>query len=209
LDIAIRRKTRAGMKFLHVLDGAAPEDIEAYKAQNKDALNNPFAAVADFFSNRAGSISAIQGDANLAQIEDVMHHIRTWWVASPVPMSLLGYGQDLNRDVLEEQNLQYERSLIQVTQWVEDQIVRPLLEREWLLNGILADGLEYEIAWQSKQTASAAVLLAAADAALRLRALGLSNERIAKALAPYIPGITAEDLEGELLRMAADAEALV
>lgn len=214
LDIAVRRRTRAGMKFLHVLEGAQKEDIDAYKAENQDVLRNPFAAVADFFSNRPGSITAIQGDAQLGQIEDVLHHIRTFWVASPVPMSLLGYGQDLNRDVLEEQKAQYDRALAQVTQWVEDEIVRPLLERQWLLLGYLPESLAYEIAWQVKSTLTAADLRDVADAALRLQALGFPDEAIRTLIGQFLPGIDLESLMGaqpqsDSGRMADEADALL
>ena len=187
LDIAVRRKTRAGMKFLHVLDGASAQEIEAYKADNADALDNPFAAVADFFSNRPGSISAIQGDANLSQIEDVMHQIRTWWTASPVPMSLMGYGQDINRDILEEQAKQYRENLEQIKAWAEDEIVVPLLERQWLLAGILPEGLDYEIVWQAKETLSATDLVQVVDAAMRMRILGVRDDLVAQVLARFLP----------------------
>ena len=45
LDIAIRRKTRSGLRYLHVLEGASAAEIEAYKAANKPALDDPFAAL--------------------------------------------------------------------------------------------------------------------------------------------------------------------
>ena len=140
VDIAVRRKTRAGMKYIHQFPaGTSGENIEKYKQINKAAIDDPFAAVADFFGT--ADIHAVQGDARLQEIADVLHHIRTWWTASPVPMSLIGYGQDLNRDVLEKQKEQYDEELDPITQWVEDEILKPLLERQWLLAGILPEGL--------------------------------------------------------------------
>jgi len=177
-DVAVRRKTRAGMKFLHVLEGASEAEIRAYRAANKDALNNPFAAVADFFTNKAGSISTVQGDARLGEIEDVQHHIRTWWVASPVPMSLLGYGQDLNRDVLAQQKEQYDEAVPNVTGWVEGQFVRPLLELQWLLQGIWPGSLEYEVIWASKKVPTPGDVRDLADALVRLKATGLFSEEL-------------------------------
>lgn len=148
----------------------------------------------------------VQGDANLSQIEDVMHHIRTWWMASPVPMALMGYGQDLNRDVLEEQSEQYQRALEQITQWVEDELVVPLLERQWLLAGILPEGLDYEIIWKVKSSLTAADLRDAADAALRLMALGLGQEAVFEILGKFLPGIDLSALasETEAARMGAE-----
>lgn len=151
LDMAIRRKTRAGLKMLHVIEGADDGQIQAYRERNKEVLNDPFAAVADYFTNKPGSIQTVQGDTQLGNIEDVTHHIETFWVASPVPMSLLGYGRDLNRDVLEEQKEQYDEQLPTVTRWVETQLLKPLLELQWLLAGIWPPDLEYRVVWNVKK----------------------------------------------------------
>lgn len=188
LDIAIRRKTRAGMKYVHSLEDASDAEIEAYRIRNQDALDDPFAAVADFFSSKRTNIQAIQGDANLAQIDDVVHHIRTWWIASPVPMSLLGYGQDLNRDVLGEQSEQYNRACEEMSRWVSEQIVRPLIERQWLLKGIWPAALTWEIEWASKQPMTAVSLADAARAlaALRMTAL-FTDETLLRMFGRFVP----------------------
>lgn len=202
-DIAIRRKTRAGMKYHHVVDGDAGA-IEAYKKINKDALNNPFAAIADYFTNKPGSITAIQGDAQLEEIGDVMHHVRTWWVASPLPMSLIGYGQDLNRDVLDKQKEEYDEELPPITAWVEREFVKPLLDLQWLLDGILPEGLEYEIGWKAKQAFKPEALSKIADAILRLKAAGVSPLIIPLLLGQFLPGI---DLDSLIALPDADAPA--
>ena len=192
LDIAIRRKTRAGMKFVHSLEDASEADILAYQARNKAVLSEPFAAIADFFSNKRTSIQAIQGDAHLSEIEDVLHHIRTWWVASPVPMSLLGYGQDLNRDVLGDQKDQYDGVKEDQSAWVTGQFVKPLIERQWLLKGIWPEGLVWSAEWAAKRVLTATTLKEAADAMLKLKALGLRDETIVRLLSRFIPGFDAE-----------------
>lgn len=193
LDIAIRRKTRAGMKYVHSLEEANEADVEAYKVRNKAALNEPFAAVADFFSNKRTSIQSIQGDARLSEIDDVLHHIRTWWTASPVPMSLLGYGQDLNRDVLDEQKQQYDAVKESLSDWVTQQIVTPLVERQWLLKGILPAGLDWSVEWASKQPFKAADLGEAAKALTLLRATGvLTEETLIRLFSRFVPGFDAD-----------------
>lgn len=192
-DIAVRRKTRAGMKYLHVIEGDETA-VETYQRQNKDTLRNPFAAIADFFVNKKATIQAIQGDARLGEIDDVLHHIETWAVASPVPLALIGYGKDLNRDILEQKLEQYERALEPVTQWVIDQLLKPLIETQWLLQGIWPGGMEYDIIGASKKTLTAEALGAAAEAGLKLRALGWPDEVIIETLAPLIPGLDAEAL---------------
>jgi hypothetical protein len=189
-DIAVRRKTRAGMKFLHVVEGASEPDIERYKERNRDVLDNPFAAVADYFTNKPGSLQTIQGDARLSEIADVTHHIRTWWIASPVPMSLLGYGQDLNRDVLEKQKEQYDEALEPIKTWVGQQFVKPLLERQWLLTGIWPGGLGYELKWPTTQVVTPEELKMLAEALVRLRATMLfPDEILLQIAASILPGI--------------------
>lgn len=203
LDIAIRRKTRAGMKYVHSLEDASPADIDAYRERNKAALNEPFAAIADFFSNKRTSIQAVQGDARLAEIEDVLHHIRTFWIASPVPMSLLGYGQDLNRDVLEEQKAQYDRALEEMSAWVSSQFVVPLIERQWLLKGIWPQGLNWNVEWSSKEAFTVVDLELAAKALTLLRASGLfSDETLLRLFSRFVPGF---DVEAEIKALKEEA----
>ncbi|MCX6786836.1 MAG: hypothetical protein NTU85_03445 [Candidatus Kaiserbacteria bacterium] len=187
-DIAVRRKTRAGLKYVHKFpDGTDRSVIEEYKQLNRDSLENPTAAIADFFGSVA--VDVVQGDAQLSEIGDVLHHIRTWWLASPAPMSLLGYGQDLNRDVLEKQEEQYQRALEGLTAWPETEFVKPLLERQWLLAGIWPAGLVYTIKWQAKQPLTAANVQKAADAGLKLKAIGWPDELVARVLGMLLPGV--------------------
>jgi hypothetical protein len=194
VDVAIRRKTRAGMKYVHKFPpGTDSSVVDGYMTRNKDALDNPFAAVADYFGTV--EISAVQGDARLQEIADVLHHLRTWMTASPVPVSLIGYGQDLNRDVLREQKDQYEEETDPLTQWVEDDLLMPLIERQWLMLGLWPESLEYEIEWTVKGKLSAADIRDAADAALRLRAVGLSDAVIMSILTRFLPGIDLEALQ--------------
>lgn len=200
LDIAIRRKTRAGVKYVHSLEDASEADIEAYRQRNRAVLDDPFAAVADFFSNRRTAIQAIQGDARLGEIEDVMHHIRTFWLASPVPMSLLGYGHDLNRDVLEEQETQYRRGLEQVTQWVTGHFVQPLLERQWLLKGIWPASLKWHVEWAGKEPATTQNIADVANAIVALRATNLLTEAtLLRLLSHVLPDF---DVQAELEALA-------
>lgn len=193
-DIAVRRKTRAGMKYVHSLEGANESDIEAYKEQNKDALGNPLAAIADFFSNKKTTVEAIQGDARLSEIDDVLHHIRTWWIASPVPMSLLGYGQDLNRDVLDEQQKQYDRALDAVAQWIDKEILQSLIELQWLLKGIWPASLTYDIIRPSRHPLTPTDVKAAGEGIKALKETGIVvDELLLRFLAQLLPGLDADE----------------
>lgn len=204
LDIAIRRKTRAGMRYVHVLDGASQAEIEAYKAANAQALDDPYAAVADFFFNKAGGLQAIQGDARLSDIDDVLHHVDTFGVASLVPLELIGYGRNLNRDVLEEKKKQYDEALGSVRGWLEWELIRPLLERQWLLLGIWPDDLEIDLQWKAKKDPSPTDLkdLALFGTAVKAAKL-LTAETTLRIMATRLPDF---DVEAELLALAAEEE---
>ena len=200
LDIAIRRKTRAGMRYVHSLEDASEPEIDAYKTRNRAVLGDPSVAIADYFSNKRTSITAIQGDAHLSEIDDVLHHIRTFWLASPVPMSLLGYGQDLNRDVLDEQEEQYRRSLESISEWVFGQFVKPLIERQWLLKGIWPDSLTWTAEWANKVPVTAAGMDLAAKALVSLRATSLlTDETMLRLLSNVLPDF---DVAAELKALA-------
>ena len=190
-DIAVRRKTRAGMKYLHVVEGADDNALRDYKENNKAALDNPFAAIADFFTNKPGSITTVQGDQTIGAIDDILHHIDTLGVASPIPLELIGYGRDLNRDVLDAKKEQYDEALPSITQWVEDEFVKPLVERQWLLDGIVPEGVKYEIEWQNKAWVSAKDLLDVANAATALRTAfpTIPEETLISILQRFLPGI--------------------
>jgi len=200
LDVATRRKTRAGMKYNHQFPQGTPRtQIEEYKVLNADILNSPLAAIQDFFGT--AEIKPIEGDAKLGEIEDILHHIRTWWIDSPVPMSLLGYGQDLNRDVLQEQKEQYDEALEELRPWVEKEILRPLFELAWLLAGILPETLTVEYRWKAKRVLKPVDLRDIADAGARLRALGMPDASVWSLLQRFLPDV---DLD-ELLKPAGDA----
>lgn len=191
LDVAVRRKTRAGLRFVHKLIGANWEQVEEYKRQNQDVLNDPFIALADFFINFEGGIEAIQGDANLDAIGDVLHHLRTWAISSPIPLPLLGYGENVNRDVLKEQQEQYHLALMEITSWAIGDLVEPMVKLQWLLDGIWPASLKYTIAQPTTEALSAETVKAAAEAAVKLKAAGLPAEFLWPVVARLIPTLDA------------------
>jgi hypothetical protein len=187
-DVAVRRKTRAGMKYNHQFPpGTTRPQIDEYREVNAEILDEPLAAIQDFFGT--AEIKTVEGDARLGELNDIVHHIRTWWLASPVPMSLLGYGQDLNRDVLKEQKAQYDEAVEELRPWVEKEILTPLFELAWLLAGILPETLDVTYQWHSKTVLTPADLRDLADAGVKLRALGFSDAAIVALLQTFMPGL--------------------
>lgn len=195
-DISVRRKVRAGMILHHVVEGS-PSDVETYKEKNKKAEDNPFAAVRNYYTNKKGSITAIQGDAHLNEIADIVHHIETMFTASDIPMELVAYGGDLNRDVLGEKKAEYDETLDDGREWLAEEILKPLHELQWLLKGILPENIEYSIGWRKAKSLTPTMLRDLADGIMRLRVLGVKVELLQALLAQFIPGIDLDILNDD------------
>ncbi|MFN2288665.1 MAG: portal protein [Chromatocurvus sp.] len=165
-DLVIRRRTRAPLRLSHVLEGASAEDLDIYRAQIEDDQKE---ITTDFFSNRKGSVTAVQGDANLEQIADVSYLLDTFYAGSPAPKGLFGYSGDLSRDILEDLKRDYfeEIDALQDTlSAVYDQGFR----LDLLLAGINPEAEAFEVVFAERRTET---LNQAADRALKYQALGV------------------------------------
>ena len=195
LNVAVRRKAGGAQIRHHVIEGS-PADVETYKENNKAALGK-LAAVIDFFSNKQSSLTIHQGDGNLDKIGDVNHHVATMMAASDVPMELIVYGEGLNRDILGEKKEEYEETLSQGREWLTSQILKPLLERQWLLKGILPANVGYEIMWRTAKALTPADLRDLADALSRYKLLGVKDEIIQALAALYLRNVDIDILNSE------------
>lgn len=208
-DIYVRRRSRAGIKYLHVIEDGTPSDIDTYKEKNKEALENPLAAQADFFTAKKGSIQVVEGDNNIGEMSDIMHNIESLLIASPVPSGLIGYGKDYNRDTLTMQNEQYKVTIDFLTDmWVGAQFIKPILERAWLLQGIVPENLDYDLLWRYRVVLSPAELTDVAEAALKFKASGWGKELIAKMFYRYVPKTTIREMLDGMDDVVVDANDL-
>lgn len=103
-DLVLRRRMRAPLKLAHVLEGAQDEDLIKYR---KDVEAKQGDVTTDYYLNKKGGVSAIQGDANLDHIADVVHLLDTFYAGAPAPKALFGYSEGLNRDILEDLKRDY------------------------------------------------------------------------------------------------------
>lgn len=191
-DLVLRRRLRAGLKFLHSIDGT-PNDLARYREQNKQVLENPFAVQSDIFINRQATVTELVGDTAVDRIEDVIHLLHTLFVRGQFPKALLGYEQSINRDVLREQMKQYTKFL-RTASWRMSIVLREIFRRVLLLNGIDDEGVEYEIRWRWRSDDE---LKETTDMAIKLLATGrLSSETFYRLL--NVPGLT---WEGEAARI--------
>jgi hypothetical protein len=195
LNIAVRRKQGGAMMRQHVVEGS-PADLQKYKEDNEKVLGK-LAAVTDIFSNKPSSLFIHQGDGNLDKIGDVTHHVATVMAASDVPMELIVYGDGLNRDILGEKKEEYEETLSQGREWLTEQMIRPLLERQWLLNGILPASVNYEIIWRTAKPLTPADLRDLADALSRYKLLGVEDGVIKQLAALYLRNVDVDILQSD------------
>jgi hypothetical protein len=195
-DLAVRRKVRAGMRLHHVIEGNEA-DVKAYKEMNQAALDNPTAAHLDIFSNKPGSITVVQGDAHLNEINDILHQVATMFAASDVPMELVAYGEGLNRDILSEKKDEYDESLDDGREWVTEEFLKPLIERQWLLKGILPANVEYKIIWRKAKSLTPADLRDLADAGSRFKILGVKDEIVQLLMASFLRDVDVDILNSD------------
>lgn len=103
-DMVIRRRMRAPLRMVHVLEGASDDDILKYR---KTVEGEKGEIATDFYLNRKGGVTAVQGDENLGDIEDVTHLLDTFFSGSPAPKALFGYTSGISRDILDDLKRDY------------------------------------------------------------------------------------------------------
>lgn len=103
-DMVIRRRMRAPLRMVHVLEGAQPDELLTYR---KTVEGEKGEIATDFYMNRKGGVTAVQGDENLGDIEDVTHLLDTFFAGSPAPKGLFGYTAGMSRDILDDLKRDY------------------------------------------------------------------------------------------------------
>lgn len=170
-DLVIRRHERAPMRTAHVLKGASPEKLAEYKAktedEQKDIANN-------YYMNVDGSVTALQGDANMDQIADAVHLLETFFSGAPAPAGLFGYTEDISRDILEDLTQDYYQEVDSV-QTILAHCYRQGFELELMLQGIDPSNYDFEVGFIERLTETPNQ---AADRALKVQAMGASQETV-------------------------------
>ncbi|NRD80293.1 minor capsid protein [Bacillus sp. BRMEA1] len=156
-DLVVRRRTRAVPRRLHSVgtkdNPGEWSDVKTYKEENK--LDNPkvAAATTDFFGNGLTDIKDLNGDAHLDHIKDVEHLQEIYMIGTGVPLHLLGFGKNVNRDIVEDQKKQFEedtQELRDLLEYGDDSPfsgLRALFELELNLNGIDPSLVDLNFLW--------------------------------------------------------------
>lgn len=165
-DVVIRRRMRAPLRMAHVLKGAAKSEVDEYRAQvEKDQAHGN---VTDYYMNREGSVSAVQGDSNLDQMADIVHLLDTFFSGSPLPKGMAGYTDGLARDILEDLKRDYYDE-IDVAQDIQAAVYREGFFLHLLLKGINPYAEDIKITFKQRRTETMSQTM---DIGLKMQALG-------------------------------------
>lgn len=168
-DLVIRRRERAPMRTAHVLEGATKEDIDDYQRRIEEDQKE---ITTNYFLNRRGGVTALQGDANLDQIKDIALLLDAFFSGAPAPKGLFGYPDGLNRDILEDLKRDYYDEL----DALQDTLANAYsagFRLQLLLDGLNPDTWDWQIRFLERRTETPNQ---AADRALKLQALGASQD---------------------------------
>ena len=170
-DLVIRRRERAPLRTAHILEGASEGQLEEYKAQVEDDQKD---ITTNYYLNKKGGVQAVQGDANLDQIADVVHLLDSFFSGAPAPKGLFGYTDGLARDVLEDLKQDYFDE-IDALQDTSAQAYELGFYLFLLLEGINPENSDWEIRFAERRTETPNQ---AADRALKLQAMGASKQTV-------------------------------
>ncbi len=165
-DLVVRRRVRAPLRLAHTLEGATPEDIAAYRSMIE---RDQYQITTDYYLNRKGGVQAIQGDAELDQIADVVHLLESFFAGTPLPRGLMGYSEGLARDVLEDLKRDYYDEIDSLQDTLAG-IYEQGFRLQLLLHGINPDAEAFTLRFAERRTETPNQV---ADRALKWQALGL------------------------------------
>lgn len=170
-DLVIRRRVRAPLRLAHVLEGAGQGDLDDYQARVE---KNQGEITTDYYLNKKGGVTPIQGDANLSEIGDVVHLLDSFFAGSPLPKGMMGYTDGLARDILEDLKRDYYEE-VDVLQDTLSFAYAQGFRLHLLLKGIAPDPGDYAISFAERRTETPNQT---ADRMLKLMALGFPRNVI-------------------------------
>ncbi len=149
-DMVVRRRTRAGQKLHHKpnLEATKGKPLTGKQIKEHMKLNSTkkHTVRTNFYSNGLWDIESIQGDNTLDKIEDILYFQEKQFIGGKVPKGLLASGQDINRAVLERQDIGYSRILADVNEMLEEGYEQ-LINLQLIIKDIDYDEIEYEFVW--------------------------------------------------------------
>jgi hypothetical protein len=153
-------------------------------------VNKQSEITTDYFLNKKGAVTPIQGDSNLDQVGDIALLLDCFFSGSPMPKGLAGYTDGLSRDILEDLKRDYFDE-IDVLQDTLAYGYQQAFHFELLLQGINPLDADFRICYAERRTETPNQ---AADRGLKLQALGMPKTLIWQELG-YDPAYINEMLE--------------
>ncbi len=156
-DMVVRRRTRAVQRRVHIIgnkDNPGNEiELKKYQADNK--LDDPKNAriTADYFINGLGDVKNLEGDAHLDHIKDVEYLLENAMIGTGVPLHILGFGRNVNRDVVEDQKRTYKEDVKGIQDLLEHgdpgtfSGIRAVFNMALALGGINPEEVTINIGW--------------------------------------------------------------
>ena len=155
-DLVVRRRTRAPQRRLHSVGSEDhPQEwseVNNYKAQNK--LTPKTAQITtDYYGNGLVDIKNLEGDAHLDEIEDVRHLQEVYMIGTAVPLHILGFGQNVNRDIVEDQKAQFDDDVQELRGLLENGDSSPYSGLRFIFNfalslqGVDPMLIDYNVRW--------------------------------------------------------------
>lgn len=174
-DLVVRRHMRAPLRMSHVLEGASEPELAEYRDQveQDQAQGN----TRDYYLNKKGAVTPIQGDGNLDQIADVAHLLDTFFAGAPAPKALFGYPGEVARDILEELKKDYFDELDALQDGIAF-IYDFGFKLDLLFRGMNPSSMDFSVIFAERKTDTANQR---ADLALKLQALGLPRPSVWRA----------------------------
>jgi hypothetical protein len=188
-DLVIRRRTRAPLRLAHTLEGATQDQLDDYRKSVERGQNE---ITTDFYLNKKGGVSAIQGDAKLNEIEDVVYLLDTFFSGSPLPKGLMGYTKDMARDILEDLKRDYYEEIDNLQDTLA-YAYEHAFRLQLLLKGINPDHEDFTVAFAERRTETPNQTV---DRGLKLKAMGLPQGMVWEELG-YDPSYVEQRREWE------------
>lgn len=170
-DLVLRRRMRAPLRMAHVLEGADDTALSAYRQQVEGERGE---ITTDYYLNKRGGVTAVQGDATLGDIGDVVHLLDTFYAGSPAPKGLFGYTEGMARDILED----LKRSYYDEVDGLQDAMAASYtvaFRIHLLFKGIDPDVGEFTLRFAQRRTETPNQV---ADLALKYMSLGLPDDMV-------------------------------
>jgi hypothetical protein len=187
LDQAARRKTRGTPRRYHSIGNkekpASQKQIDDYIALNK--LDIDTGETEDYYGSGQGDIKDLNPDGQVDRIRDIEFVLNVLFPRTGMAKGLVGFGETVARDILDEQREFLSNNQDQFIDWLEFNPLRSCIDLALLIAGINPDSISYTV--QFEERLSEAQKLAKVELYLELvEAEMMTPEQCIVRIAPYL-----------------------